>query len=64
MKKSKDLKVMRKNRRQFIKSMFIVVGSALAPAVRVNEDTFGRLTPENIPKILKIYTEPLAAQGD
>ena len=37
---------------------------ALAPAVRVNEDTFGRLTPENIPKILKIYTEPLVAQGD
>ncbi|MEJ2068986.1 MAG: NAD(P)H-dependent oxidoreductase subunit E [Syntrophobacterales bacterium] len=35
---------------------------ALAPAVRVNEDTFGRLTPERIPKILKLYTEPLAAQ--
>jgi NADPH-dependent glutamate synthase beta subunit-like oxidoreductase/NADH:ubiquinone oxidoreductase subunit E/ferredoxin len=37
---------------------------ALAPAVRVNEDTFGRLTPDNIPKILKMYTEPLVAQGD
>jgi NADH-quinone oxidoreductase subunit E len=35
---------------------------ALAPAVRVNEDTFGRLTPERIPKMLKLYTEPLAAQ--
>ena len=30
---------------------------ALAPAVRVNEDTFGRLIPDNIPKILKLYTE-------
>ncbi len=30
---------------------------ALAPAVRVNEDTYGRLIPDNIPKILKIYTE-------
>lgn len=36
---------------------------ALAPAVRVNKDTFGRLTPENIPKILKLYTEQIAAQG-
>ena len=30
---------------------------ALAPAIRVNEDTYGRLVPDNIPKILKIYTE-------
>jgi NADH:ubiquinone oxidoreductase subunit E len=30
---------------------------ALAPAVRINEDTYGRLTPDNIPKILKTYTE-------
>jgi NADH:ubiquinone oxidoreductase subunit E len=30
---------------------------ALAPAIRVNEDTYGRLSPGNIPKILKIYTE-------
>jgi len=30
---------------------------ALAPAVRINEDTFGRLNPDNIPKILKGYTE-------
>jgi NADPH-dependent glutamate synthase beta subunit-like oxidoreductase/NADH:ubiquinone oxidoreductase subunit E len=30
---------------------------ALAPAIRVNEDTYGRLIPDNIPKILKIYTE-------
>jgi NADPH-dependent glutamate synthase beta subunit-like oxidoreductase/NADH:ubiquinone oxidoreductase subunit E len=30
---------------------------ALAPAVRINEDTYGRLSPENIPKILKAYTE-------
>ncbi len=29
---------------------------ALAPAVRVNEDTFGRLSPDHIPKILKTYT--------
>jgi NADPH-dependent glutamate synthase beta subunit-like oxidoreductase/NADH:ubiquinone oxidoreductase subunit E len=37
---------------------------ALAPAVRVNKDTYGRLTPDHIRKILKIYTEPLAAQGE
>ena len=30
---------------------------ALAPAVRINEDTYGRLTPDNLPKILKGYTE-------
>ncbi|MFZ2088850.1 MAG: NAD(P)H-dependent oxidoreductase subunit E [Desulfobaccales bacterium] len=36
---------------------------ALAPAIRVNEDTYGRLTPENIPKILKLYMEPQAAEG-
>ncbi|MCK9377076.1 MAG: FAD-dependent oxidoreductase [Syntrophobacterales bacterium] len=36
---------------------------ALAPAVRINEDTYGRLTPDNIPKILKLYGEPLAAEG-
>ena len=30
---------------------------ALAPAIRVGNDTFGRLTPEVVPKILKIYTE-------
>ena len=30
---------------------------ALAPAVRINDDTFGRLNPDNIPKILKGYTE-------
>ncbi len=34
---------------------------ALAPAVRVNEDTFGRLIPDNVPKILKIYQESSAA---
>jgi NADH-quinone oxidoreductase subunit E len=36
---------------------------ALAPAVRINEDTFGRLTPDNIPKILKLYEEQLVAEG-
>jgi NADPH-dependent glutamate synthase beta subunit-like oxidoreductase/NADH:ubiquinone oxidoreductase subunit E len=36
---------------------------ALAPAVRVNEDTFGRLTPDDIPKILKLYREPAVAQA-
>jgi len=30
---------------------------ALAPAMRVGEDTFGRLTPGMIPKILKSYAE-------
>jgi len=30
---------------------------ALAPAMRVGEDTFGRLTPGMIPKILKSYVE-------
>jgi NADH-quinone oxidoreductase subunit E len=30
---------------------------ALAPAIRVGNDTFGRLTPDAVPKILKIYTE-------
>jgi len=30
---------------------------ALAPAVRINEDTYGRLSPDHIPKILKLYTE-------
>ena len=30
---------------------------ALAPAVRVNEDTYGRLIPDNVPKILKNYTK-------
>lgn len=30
---------------------------ALAPAMRVGEDTFGRLTPRMIPKILKSYAE-------
>ena len=30
---------------------------ALAPAMRVGEDTFGRLTPGAIPKILKSYAE-------
>jgi NADH:ubiquinone oxidoreductase subunit E len=30
---------------------------ALAPAVRINEDTFGRLSPDNLPKILKGYME-------
>jgi NADH-quinone oxidoreductase subunit E len=30
---------------------------ALAPAIRVGNDTFGRLTPEAVPKILQIYTE-------
>lgn len=34
---------------------------ALAPAMRINEDTFGRLTPDHIPKILKSYEE-LSAQ--
>jgi NADH:ubiquinone oxidoreductase subunit E len=29
---------------------------ALAPAVRINEDTYGRLNPDKIPKILKLYT--------
>jgi NADH-quinone oxidoreductase subunit E len=31
---------------------------ALAPAMRVGEDTFGRLTPGMVPKILKSYAEP------
>jgi NADH-quinone oxidoreductase subunit E len=30
---------------------------ALAPAMRVGDDTFGRLTPAMIPKILKTYAE-------
>ena len=30
---------------------------ALAPAIRVNDDTFGRLIPDKIPKILKMYME-------
>ena len=30
---------------------------ALAPAVRINEDTYGRLSPDKLPKILKGYTE-------
>ena len=30
---------------------------ALALAMRINDDTFGRLNPDNIPKILKGYTE-------
>jgi NADH:ubiquinone oxidoreductase subunit E len=30
---------------------------ALAPAMRVGEDTFGRLTPSMIPKILKTYAD-------
>ena len=30
---------------------------ALAPAMRVGEDTFGRLTPGMVPKILKSYAE-------
>ena len=30
---------------------------ALAPAMRVGEDTFGRLTPSMVPKILKSYVE-------
>ena len=30
---------------------------ALAPAMRVGEDTFGRLTPRMIPKIIKSYAE-------
>jgi len=30
---------------------------ALAPAMRVGEDTFGRLTPAMIPRILKSYAE-------
>jgi NADH:ubiquinone oxidoreductase subunit E len=35
---------------------------ALAPAMRINEDTYGRLIPDHIPKILKSYEE-LSAQG-
>ncbi len=35
---------------------------ALAPAMRINEDTYGRLIPDHIPKILKSYEE-LPAQG-
>jgi NADH-quinone oxidoreductase subunit E len=30
---------------------------ALAPAMRVGDDTFGRLTPSAVPKILKSYVE-------
>ncbi len=37
---------------------------ALAPAVRINEDTYGRLSPDNIRKILKLYTEEPAAQAE
>jgi len=36
---------------------------ALAPAVRINEDTYGRLSPDQIPKILKTYMEQAAAEG-
>jgi NADH:ubiquinone oxidoreductase subunit E len=33
---------------------------ALAPAMRVGDDTFGRLTPDHVPKILKSYAESYA----
>lgn len=36
---------------------------ALAPAVRINEDTYGRLNPMNIPKILDLYVEKPAAEA-
>jgi NADH:ubiquinone oxidoreductase subunit E len=35
---------------------------ALAPAMRINADTYGRLIPDHIPNILKSY-EDLSAQG-
>jgi NADH:ubiquinone oxidoreductase subunit E len=40
---------------------------ALAPAMRVGDDTYGRLTPGMIPKILKSYAEsgePATAEGE
>jgi len=40
---------------------------ALAPAMRVGDDTYGRLTPGMIPKILKSYAESSAgatAEGE
>ncbi len=35
---------------------------ALAPAMRVGGDTFGRLTPDHVPKILKSYAESTAQE--
>mgnify|MGYP003892515121 CR=1 FL=1 len=44
--------------RQFTLETVACIGCcALAPAVRVNEDTYGRLIPDNVPKILKNYTQ-------
>ncbi|MBM4286364.1 MAG: NAD(P)H-dependent oxidoreductase subunit E [Deltaproteobacteria bacterium] len=37
---------------------------ALAPAMRVGEDTFGRLTPGMIPRILKSYAESYGVEED
>jgi len=50
---------------QFTLQMVRCIGCcALAPAVRVNEDTFGRLSPDKISKILGLYKEQPAAQDE
>ncbi len=36
---------------------------ALAPAMRVGEATFGRLSPDAVPKILKSYAEAPAQEA-
>ncbi len=37
---------------------------ALAPAMRVGDDTFGRLTPSMVPKILKSYAESYGVEEE
>ena len=37
---------------------------ALAPAMRVGEDTFGRLTPSMLPRILKSYSEAYGVEEE
>jgi NADH:ubiquinone oxidoreductase subunit E len=37
---------------------------ALAPAMRIGDDTFGRLTPSMLPKILKAYSETYGVEEE